>query len=136
MLLLLRLLVVVVVMVLLLHLMMAVLLLLVVQQLLLLRLLLVMMVVVVGLLVDGLHSHHFLRLGLYHLAAKLVDGHNVLAEVGRLDAGIGAVVAFVVLLLVVHEADMLGQIGHMFPALEANFPASPESKSTGLLAIE
>jgi len=47
---------------------------------------------------------HLFILRLDELGAEFVDRHDVLAEVGRLDAGVRAVVALVVLLLVVHEA--------------------------------
>ena len=60
----------------------------------------------------------------------------MLSQVGGLDARVRAVVALVVLLLVVHEAHVLREVRHVFPTLEANFPVRPESKSTGLLAIE
>ena len=69
-------------------------------------------------------------------AAEFVDRHDVLAQVGRLDAGIRTVVTLVILLLVVDKAHVLRQVRHVLPTLEADFPGQKSQIQTGLLAIE
>jgi hypothetical protein len=69
-------------------------------------------------------------------AAKLVNRHDVLAQIRWLDAGVRTVVALVVLLLLVHEAHVLGEVGHVLATLEANFPVHESQISTWLLVIE
>jgi hypothetical protein len=119
------------------HLMLLLLHLLMMMVVMLLHLLLLMMLVMVQqllfLLLLLLLLVHLFMLRLEQLGAKLVNSHDVLAQVGRLDAGVGAVVALVVLLLVVHEAHVLREVGHVFPAFEANFPGQDRVKINSAL---